>query len=116
MAYIGEQISIDTHGSMEEIAMSLIEFYDNWGVVVISSVNDIPEYDNHPLDADLEGIVRAPWIYEDEDGTAYWICYTYTQNGGFVRRYKFAFRHGKVANPTEVWALGRDIGAALYPE
>jgi hypothetical protein len=116
MAYIGEQVSVDTHGSMKEIALSLIELYDNWGAVVISSVNDIPEYDSHPLDADLEAIVRPPWTYEDEDGVTYWIGYTYTQNGGFVRRYKCAFRDGNVANPTEMWVLGRDIGDALYPE
>jgi hypothetical protein len=115
-AYRREGISVSTHGGMEDIAIGLIELNDNRGVVVVSSLNDIPGYDSHPLDGDLEEVIRAPWTHEDEQGATYWVAYTYTQNNGLVRRYRVAFRGGRIANPTEVWVLGRDIGAAFYPE
>ncbi|MBL7044924.1 MAG: hypothetical protein ISR77_40225 [Pirellulaceae bacterium] len=116
IAYRKEGIAVSGDRKVETIARSLIRLGDVCGPVEISSVKDIPGYEKRPLDADLEAVVRAPWKFTDKEGNVYWICTTYTQNGGVVRRYKFVFGRGLIGNPVDVIQLGRAIGDVFYPE
>ena len=116
IAYEIENIAVSPNLDIKTIATSLINLVDNAGPVVISKPDEIPGYKKHPLDADLESIIKAPWEFKDSESNVYWICNTYTRNQGIVRRYKFVFRHGHIGNPVDVIQLGSGIGNILYPE
>jgi len=81
---------------------------------IIASTRDIPGYDNKPLDADLEGVIRSPWSFKNEQGDILYVVCTYNRECGIVCRYKFGFRSGGVGlYRTEHVELGRRIGDAI---
>jgi hypothetical protein len=87
---------------------------------IISSTADIPIYSKYKLDPDLEKTVRPMFSfvrrrgYATED-TLIYVVYTYQQNSGLVRRYRFPFKNKEVLfeTPTCV-VIARHIGDARY--
>jgi hypothetical protein len=116
IAYRKAGIEAETSEDRERISKSIIELVEPGGAI-ISGLDGIPGYQRHPLDADVEGAVRAPWSYKDEGGTVCWICYTYTRNQGRVTRYKIRFSEGRILlNPVDQLILGGMIGDYYLPE
>jgi hypothetical protein len=87
---------------------------------IISSTADIPGYEQAKLDPDLENTVRPMYSFVTRRGyakvdTLIYIVYTYEQNNGIVRRYRFPFKNKEVllVTPTCV-RIASGIGEAYY--
>ena len=71
---------------------------DQW---IISGTADIPGYDKAKLDLDLESTVRPMFSFVSrrrhakQDELIY-VIYTYEQDNGIVRRYRFPFKNKEV--------------------
>ena len=116
IAYRKAGIEATTAEDRERIARSILELIEPRGVI-ISGLDDIAGYHKHPLDADVEATVRAPWSYEGDDATVYWIAYTYARNQGYVTRYKVRFFAGRlIGSPVDKLLLGAMIGDCYLPE
>ena len=93
---------------------------DNEDQQIISSTADIPFYIKNKLDPDLEKTVRPMFSFVRRRGyakvdTLVYIVYTYRQNSGIVRRYRFPFKNKEVLFETPTCAvIGQDIGDARY--
>ena len=97
-------------------ALAFTRLADPFGCQVIGSAKEIPGYAKAPLEPDVSGNIRPPFLAPARQGTVFWVGYTYTQMGGVIRRYHVAFRDDVLANPTTSVILGEDIGEAQYPE
>lgn len=88
---------------------------------IISSTADIPGYEKAKLDPDLENTVRPMYSFVSRRGyakvnTLIYVIYTYQQENGIVRRYRFPFKNKEYLFETPTClriALG--IGEAYYP-
>jgi hypothetical protein len=116
IAYRRENVLVTPDRDMAAIATSLISLGDLNGTHLISTLQEVPGYDKNPLNKDLESLIRPPWQYTDKEGDTYWICYTYCQNQGWVKRYKFRFHGSGIMNPVDVLQLGGSIGDYWLPE
>jgi len=92
-----------------------ISAYDTY---IISKPEDIKGYAKRPLDKDLEGMIRAPWT---TPWTIPWskrthhVFYTYTREGGTVKRWKCDFTGGRLRYD-QVMQLASSIGDAILHE
>jgi hypothetical protein len=93
---------------------------DNKDQRIISSTADIPKYSTYKLDPDLENTVRPMFSFVRRRGyakvdTLIYVVYTYEQDNGIVRRYRFPFKNKEVLfeTPTCV-VIARHIGGAYY--
>ncbi|MBN2053807.1 hypothetical protein JW905_02715 [bacterium] len=93
--------------SLANLFVQLIAVYHQ---EIIDSTNDIPGYDNAPLDPDLAQSVRAPFHIGEKS----YVLFTYQQIGGHVRRYRFTFRLTGVLDEVDCLELGSGIGEARY--
>jgi hypothetical protein len=87
---------------------------------IISSTADIPKYIKYKLDPDVENTVRPMFSfvrrrgYAKED-TLIYVVYTYEQDNGIVRRYRFPFKNKEVLSTTPTCVvIGQHIGDAYY--
>jgi hypothetical protein len=78
---------------------------------VISRLSDIPGYEKHPLEKDFAEVVRPPWKLGDKDA-AFYVFYTYTREGGSVKRWKCNFSGGALWS-SDIMILGNGIGDAI---
>jgi cytohesin len=114
VAYNRENIKAKNRGDFERIGRSLIEAEDAPStnkMAMISDVNEIPKYSRSALDSENEKKIMPPRSFS-ENGTDYWVCYTYRQLGGSVFQYKFGFQKGELTSVEEL-VLGRNKGAAM---
>ncbi|MGB2806810.1 MAG: hypothetical protein WBC22_03655 [Sedimentisphaerales bacterium] len=86
---------------------------------IISGTENIPGYDKAKLDLDLEKTVRPMFSFVKRRGYGkeklIYVVYTYEQDGGIVRRYRFPFKNKEVLDETPTCVvIGQDIGEAYY--
>lgn len=87
---------------------------------IISSTADIPKYSKYKLDPDLEKTVRPMFSFirrrrYGRVDTLIYVVYTYKQDNGIVRRYRFSLKNKEVLDETPTCVIiARDIGDAYY--
>lgn len=86
---------------------------------IISSTSDIPEYNKSKLDPDLEKTIRPVFSFvrrhrDSWKDTLVYVVYTYEQDNGIVRRYRFPLKNKELLETPTCVEIARHIGNAYY--
>ena len=111
-AYTADLEQIVPSMKIKEIISQFVKHDVYSGITIISSIEDIPNYSENPLDPDLESSVRE--IYKLSE-TIY-VVYYYQHLGGSVYRYRFEFRKSGGLEKVSRILLGTAIGRPSYNE
>ena len=115
VAYKREGIKAESSSDLERIGRSLIKAKNtdpSFNPVVISDVNEIPDYSRRPLDSTNAKKITDPKSFR-KGRIDYWTCYTYKQLWGIVSQYTFGSSEGQLLSAEQL-VLGRNIGRAIY--